>query len=194
MQGKGLINFLVVVITIACLYSLSFTFVTRKVERDAAAYAQGDITKEKAYLDSMAGEVVYNLGIAQYTYREAKGNEIALGLDLKGGMNVTMEVSLQELVRNLANSPTDEDFNKALENAEVRSRSSQDNYVSLFVDEFETLSPNTALASFFATKDNASHINANSSNAQVASFLQGEASNAIDASFKILRTRIDKFG
>ena len=194
MQGKGLIKFLVVAVAIACLYSLSFTFVTRKVERDAVAYAQGDMAKEKAYLDSMAGEVVYNLGIAQYTYREAKGNEIALGLDLKGGMNVTMEVSLQELVRNLANNPKDENFNKALENAEIQSRNSQNSYVSLFVDEFQKLSPNTSLASFFATKDNAAYVTANSSNGEVASFLQREASNAIDNSFKVLRTRIDKFG
>jgi len=194
MQGKGLIKFLVIVVTIACLYSLSFTFVTRKVERDAAAYAKGDIAKEKAYLDSMAGEVVYNLGIAKYTYREAKGNEIALGLDLKGGMNVTMEVSLQELVRNLANNPKDENFNKALENANVRSRNSQSGYVSLFVEEFKKLSPNTSLASFFATKDNTAYVKPNSTDAQVESFLQREASNAIDNSFKVLRTRIDKFG
>lgn len=194
MQGKGLIKFLVVVITIACLYSLSFTFVTRKVERDAAAYANGDIAKEKAYLDSMAGEVVYNLGIAKYTYREAKGNEIALGLDLKGGMNVTMEVSLQELVRNLANNPKDENFNKALENAEVRSKTSQSGYVSLFVEEFKKLSPSASLASFFATKDNSAYINANSTDGQVENFLQREAGNAIDNSFKVLRTRIDKFG
>lgn len=194
MQGKGLINFLVIAITIACLYSLSFTFVTRKVERDAAAYAQGDIAKEKAYLDSMAGEVVYNLGIAKYTYREAKGNEIALGLDLKGGMNVTMEVSLQELVRNLANNPKDANFNKALENAAVRSKSSQSGYVALFAEEFKKLSPNTSLASFFATKDNATHVNANTTDAQVESFLQRESTNAIDNSFKVLRTRIDKFG
>jgi len=183
MQGTGLIKFLVVVVAIACLYSLSFTFVTRKVERDAAAYAQGDMAKEKAYLDSMAGEVVYNLGVAKYTYREAKGQEIALGLDLKGGMNVTMEVSLQELVRNLANNPKDENFNKALENANIQSRSSQNNYVSLFVDEFQKLSPNVSLAGFFATKDNAAYVNANSSNAEVASFLQREAGNAIDNSF-----------
>ncbi|GGG90783.1 protein translocase subunit SecDF [Parapedobacter pyrenivorans] len=194
MQGKGLIKFLVVVVAIACLYSLSFTFVTRKVERDAAAYAKGDMTKEKAYLDSMAGEVVYNLGIAQYTYREAKGNEIALGLDLKGGMNVTMEVSLQELVRNLANNPKDENFNRALENANVRSKSSQSGYVSLFVEEFKKLSPNASLASFFATKDNTAHVKPNSTDAQVESFLQREASSAIDNSFKVLRTRIDKFG
>jgi len=194
MQGKGLIKFLVIVVTIACLYSLSFTFVTRKVERDAVAYAKGDFAKEKAYLDSMAGEVVYNLGIAKYTYREAKGNEIALGLDLKGGMNVTMEVSLQELVRNLANNPKDENFNKALENANIRSKNSQNGYVSLFVEEFKKLSPNATLASFFATKDNSAYVNANSTDGQVESFLQREATNAIDNSFKVLRTRIDKFG
>ncbi|MFC3197364.1 protein translocase subunit SecDF [Parapedobacter deserti] len=194
MQGKGLIKFLVVAVAIACLYSLSFTFVTRKVERDAAAYAQGDMAKEKAYLDSMAGEVVYDLGIAKYTYREAKGNEIALGLDLKGGMNVTMEVSLQELVRNLANNPKDENFNKALENAATRSKDSQAGYISLFVDEFKKLNPNTPLASFFATKDNTAHVKPNSTDSQVESFLQREANSAIDNSFKVLRTRIDKFG
>src|SRR3546814_4351988 len=117
------------------------------------------MVKKKGYLDLMAGEVVYNLVVATYTYREAKGQEIALGLDLKGGMNVTMEVSLQELVRNLANNPKDANFNKALENAYTQSRSSQSGYVSLFVDEFEKLSPNTSLASFFATKDNATYIN-----------------------------------
>lgn len=194
MQGKGLINFLVIIVTLACLYSLSFTFVTRKVERDAKAYAKGDIALEKAYLDSMAGETVYNLGVAKYTYREAKGNEIALGLDLKGGINVTMEVSLQELVRNLANNPKDENFNAALTNAEVRSKSSQSNYVRLFVEEFQKLSPGTPLAKYFATKDNAAHVGPNSTDAQIESWLQRESNNAIDNSFKVLRTRIDKFG
>lgn len=194
MQGKGLINFLVVIVTIACLYSLSFTFVTRKVERDAAEYAQGDIALEKAYLDSIAGEVVYDLGIAKYTYREAKGYEIPLGLDLKGGINVTMEVSLQELVRNLANNPKDENFNTALVNAEARTKNSQGSYVSLFVQEFKKLSPNVPLANFFATKDNAGNIQPNSSDAEVQAFLERESTNAIDNSFKVLRTRIDKFG
>jgi SecD/SecF fusion protein len=194
MQGKGLVKFLVIIVTLACLYSLSFTFVTRKVERDAAAYAGGDMSLEKAYLDSIAGEVVYNIGIAKYTYREAKGNEIALGLDLKGGINVTMEVSLQELVRNLANNPKDENFQTALVNAQTRSKSSQSTYVRLFVEEFKKLSPSTSLASFFATKDNAGSIQANSTDSQVESFLEKEATNAIDNSFKVLRTRIDKFG
>lgn len=194
MQGKGLINFLVIIVTLACLYSLSFTFVTRKVERDAKAYANGDIALEKAYLDSMASEVVYNLGVAKYTYREAKGNEIALGLDLKGGINVTMEVSIQELVRTLADNPNDEKFNQALVNAEERSKSSQVGYVRLFVEEFQKLFPGTPLATFFATKDNASHITANSTDAQVERFLERESVNAIENSFQVLRTRIDKFG
>lgn len=195
MQGKGLIYFLVVTITLACLYSLSFTFVTRSVEKDAKAYANGDIALEKAYLDSMAGETVYNLlGLQKYTYREAKGKELALGLDLKGGINVTMEVSLKELVQNLANNPKDENFNKALENAEARSKSSQTNYVSLFVEEFKKLSPNTRLATFFATKDNAAHVDPNTSDSQIENWLQRESNNAIDNSFKVLRTRIDKFG
>lgn len=194
MQGKGLINFLVIIVTLACLYSLSFTFVTRKVERDAAAYANGDIALEKAYLDSMAGEVVFDLGVAQYTYREAKGYEIALGLDLKGGINVTMEVSIQELVRTLANNPKDEKFNLALTNAEERSKSSQAGYVRLFVEEFQKLFPGTPLSTFFATKDNASQITTNSTDDQIAQFLERESNNAIENSFQVLRTRIDKFG
>lgn len=194
MQGKGLINFLVVLVTIACLYSLSFTFVTRKVERDAAAYAQGDMERERAYLDSMAGEVVYDLGIANYTYREAKANEIALGLDLKGGINVTMEVSLEELVRNLADNPTDPAFNEALSNAEARTKTGQGAFVDLFVEEFKKLNPNTPLATYFATKDNAASIQPTSTDNQVQSYLQREANSAIDNSFKVLRTRIDKFG
>src|SRR5690606_32238512 len=122
MQSKGLIQFLVAVVSLACLYFLSFTFVTRKVEKDAAAYAQGDMAKEKAYLDSMAGEEVYNLGIAKFTYREAKANELALGLNVKGGMNGTMEVALNELIANLPNNPKDPSYNKALETAVTKAK------------------------------------------------------------------------
>src|SRR5690606_7588854 len=118
MQGKGLIQFFTILLTAACLYSLSFTFVARKVELQAAEYANGDPIKEKAYLDSIADQPVYNLGFIDFTYLEAKEREIALGLDLKGGMNVTMEISLQELIKNLAGNPKDENFNQAITNAE----------------------------------------------------------------------------
>ncbi|PRD55959.1 protein translocase subunit SecDF [Sphingobacterium gobiense] len=194
MQSKGLIKFLVVVVSIACLYSLSFTFVTRKVERDAAEYAKGDMAKEKAYLDSIAGEEVYNLGVAKFTYREAKAHELALGLDLKGGMNVTMEISLDELIKNLANNPKDENFNKAIESALQKSKSVNRGLVELFVEEYKALGAGTPLATFFATTDNASLIKANSSDNEVRNFLDKEAGNAIENSFKVLRTRIDKFG
>lgn len=194
MQSKGLIKFLVAVLTVACLYALSFTFVTRKVERDAEAYAAGDISKEKAYLDSIAGEVVYNLGVAKFTYRECKSYELPLGLDLKGGMNVTMEISLDELIRNLANNPNDEKFNTSLEEAIKKSKASNNSVVDLFIEEYKASGAKASLASFFATKDNANFINNNSSEAEVKKFLQVEADNAIQNSFKVLRTRIDKFG
>src|SRR5690606_27604783 len=194
MQSKGLIKFLVAVVTLACLYSLSFTFVTRKVEKDAAAHAGGDLAKEKAYLDSISGEVVYNLGIAKYTYRECKALELPLGLDLKGGMNVTMEISLDELIRNLANNTKDEKFNTALHNAIQKSKSSNKHIVEIFIYEFKAYGSTIALASFFSTKDNAELIKATSSDANVKNFLQKEADNAIQNSFKVLRTRIDKFG
>ena len=194
MQSKGLIKFLVIVVSLACLYSLSFTFVTRKVEKDAAEYAKGDMAKEKAYLDSIAGEEVYNIGIAKFTYREAKSNEIALGLDLKGGMNVTMEIALNELVANLANNSKDANFNKALNNAVVKSKTSNTSFIDLFLDEYKATGSGTPIASFFATKDNASSIQATSSEGDVRNFLNKEADNAIQNSYKVLRTRIDKFG
>src|SRR5690606_16480548 len=135
MQGKGIIKFFIVVITLACLYSISFTFVTRNVEKNAAAYAQGDPQKEKAYLDSIADQPVFSLGIAEYTYQEAKEREIALGLDLKGGMNVTMEISLQELIRNLAGNPKDSNFDQALKNADERSTERQSENVTICGEE-----------------------------------------------------------
>ncbi|HUH18994.1 protein translocase subunit SecDF [Albibacterium sp.] len=194
MQGKGIIQFLIGIITLACVYSLSFTFVARSVEKDAAAYAKGDMQKERAYLDSVADLTAFNLGFAKYTYQEAKEREIALGLDLKGGMNVTMEISLQELIRNLAGDPKDTNFDEALKNAEIRTKESQADFVTLFGEEFKKLSPNVSFASFFATKDNVATINAQSSDEEVLSFLRSEANSAIDRSFNILRTRIDKFG
>ncbi len=194
MQSKGLIKFLVVIVTLACLYALSFTYFTRKVEREAASYAGGDIAKEKAYLDSIAGEPIYNLGFATFTYREAKAQELALGLDLKGGMNVTMEISLDELIQNLANNPKDEKFNQALSNAIKTSKTTNKSVVDLFIDEYKSSGASTSLATFFATSDNSNFIKTTSSDADVRKFLQKEADNAIQNSYKVLRTRIDKFG
>jgi SecD/SecF fusion protein len=193
MQGKGLIKFAAIALAIACLYSLSFTWIASKVEKDAKEFAKGDLAKERTYLDSMATQPVF--GFAKYvTYQYAKEREIPLGLDLKGGMNVTMEISLTDLVRNLSNNNTDQSFTTALRNAENRLKTSQKDFISLFGEEFEKLNPNGRLAPIFATKENAQNVKIDASNNDVLNFLRREATSAIDRSFNILRTRIDKFG
>lgn len=194
MQGKGAIRFFAIALSIACLYSLSFTFVANKVEGDAKEYAAGDPKLEKAYLDSMETEVVYNLGVAKFTYQECKQLQLNLGLDLKGGMNVTLEISLSDLVRSMANNNTDTTFNKAIRIAEARSAKSDGNFIDIFTAEYKKLAPNVKLASIFATKENAPRITYNSSDDDIIKVLKEESQGAIDRSFNILRTRIDKFG
>ncbi|MEO5912560.1 MAG: protein translocase subunit SecDF [Pelobium sp.] len=192
MQNKGIIKFAAIVLTLLSLYALSFTFVTNKVENDAKEFAQGDSIKEKRYLDSISNQPVYPL--FNHTFQYVKQREIPLGLDLKGGMNVTMEIELSDLLRSLANNPTDATFNQALKNAEGKLAKSQDGLISLFVSEYEALSPNGKLAIFFSTKENAADIKLTATNKEVKTFLDKQANSAVERSFNILRTRIDKFG
>lgn len=192
MQGKGFIKFMAILLGIVCVYSLSFNFVTSKVEKDAKAYAKGDPAKEKAYLDSMATVPVYP--VFGFNYQFCKGKEINLGLDLKGGMNVTMEISLGELVKSLANNTDDANFNKALSVAQTQLNAGGKDFIALFVTEFEKLSPDVKLANFFSNQDNAKTLSPNASNAEVKSYLSKEATSAIDRSFIIIRSRIDGFG
>ena len=192
MQGKGFIKFMAILLGIVCVYSLSFNLVTSKVEKDAKAYAKGDLVKEKAYLDSMAAVPVYP--IFGFDYQFCKGKEINLGLDLKGGMNVTMEISLGELVKSLANNTDDANFNKALSTAQTQLNAGGKDFISLFVNEFEKISPNVKLADYFANQDNAAQLKASASNSEVKTYLSKEAESAIDRSFFIIRSRIDGFG
>ncbi|MEJ7558359.1 MAG: protein translocase subunit SecDF [Pedobacter sp.] len=192
MQGKGFIKFMAILLGIVCVYSLSFNFVTSKVENDAKAYAKGDLSKEKAYLDSMATVEVYPL--FGFDYQFCKSKEINLGLDLKGGMNVTMEISLSELVKSLANNTDDANFNQALKTAQVQLNAGGKDYIGLFINEFERLSPNVKLADFFSNQDNATTLKADASNSDVKKYLSREATSAIDRSFDIIRSRIDGFG
>lgn len=194
MQSKGAIRFFAIALAIICIYQLSFTFVTNKIERDAKQFADGDPIKEKTYLDSLGAEPVYNILVKKYTYRECKEREINLGLDLKGGMNVTLEVSVIDLIRSMANYSKDPTLNKAIENAITAQKNSQKDFVSLFAEAFEKLDPNAKLAAIFATRDFQDRINFNSSNEDVLQVIREEADGAIDRSFEILRTRIDKFG
>ena len=192
MQGKGFIKFIAIVLAIVCAYALSFTLVSQSVEKKAANFSKGDLVKEKAYLDSMSTVKVYP--VLGFTYQEVKAKEINLGLDLKGGMNVTMEISLAELVKSLGGNSTDANFNKAIQQAQVQLNAGGKDFIKLFVDDFEKLNPGVKLAEYFSNQDNATRLKLNSSNSDVQKFLSDEAKSAIDRSFIILRSRIDGFG
>lgn len=197
MQSKAAIRFFAIVFALVCLYQLSFTWVTARVEKQAKEYAQGDEELERRYLDSIASEGVYNLLVKNYTYRECKDREINLGLDLQGGMNVTLEVSVVDLIRAMANHSTDPTFNAAIEKAIEMQKNSQEDFVTLFGKAFKSIDPNAKLASpaIFGTRELSNKINAfESTNEEVLAVIREEAENAIDRSFNILRTRIDKFG
>lgn len=195
MQNKGLINAFAILLALVCAYQLTFTFKARQVEKDAVEYAKGDKAKQLAYLDSMSGENVYNfLGLRKYTYKEVKGLEMNLGLDLKGGMNVTLEVSVVDLIRSLSNYSTDSTFNAALKRATQLQRNSQDDFVTLFGKAFEQVDPNASLAAIFNTLELKEKVKYNSTNAQVLDVIRKETDAAIDNAFNVIRTRIDRFG
>ncbi len=197
MQNKGAITLLAIALALVSLYQLSFTWKTNRIEKAAQEYAQGNPDKEKAYLDSIANQEVYNLlGIAQYTYKECKELELNLGLDLRGGMNVTMEVDVADVVRSLANYTPDAAFNEALQEAiKMRSTSPKD-FVTLFGEAFEKIAPNAQLASpnLFGTVELKDKIKIGATNKEVLDVIRTEADGAIDNTFNILRTRIDRFG
>ncbi|ASU33761.1 protein translocase subunit SecDF [Mucilaginibacter xinganensis] len=192
MQGKGVVKFFAILMAVVCIYQLSFTWVAHKVENDAQVYAKGDTTKAKAYLDSVSTQPVYPL--FKHNYQYVKQRELALGLDLEGGMSVTMQISLNELVKKLSNNNQDPAFNQALAAATVDGVTSQQDYITLFVDEYEKINPNGKLAAIFSTKDNQDHIKFNASNNEVESYLKDQAKTAVQQSYTILNTRIDQFG
>ena len=195
MQSKGAIKLFAIVLALVCLYQISFTLVTRSVEADAREYANGNPELEKNYLDSIGPKGVYNLGVKDYTYRECKERELNLGLDLKGGMNVTLEVSVVDLLRSMAGQNASEPvFVKAIDKAVEMQRNSNKDFVTLFGEAFAEADPNGSLASIFANIENQDKINFKSTNEQVLKVLREESDAAISRSFNILRTRIDKFG
>lgn len=194
MQSKGAVKFLAILFAIICLYHLSFTLVTWRQEKAALEATGGDPVKYKAYLDSLSTQTVYNLGVKKYTYQECKEKEINLGLDLKGGMNVTMEVGVQDLVRNMSNNPNDVTLNKAVETAMQMQQNSQEDFVTLFGRAFDQIAPGQKLAALYTTMDLQSRVNFNSTNPEVVKVIKQEADAAISRTYNILRTRIDKFG
>lgn len=195
MQNKGAIRMFAILLGLICVYQLMFTFKANQVEKAAKEYAKGDKQKEQIYLDSMSSEVVYNLlGLKKYTFKEVKELELGLGLDLQGGMNVTLEVSVVDVIKSLSNFSTDSTFTAALRLAVENQKKSQDDFVNLFGKAFEELSPGGKLASIFNTLELKDKIKYNSTNKEVLDVLHLETKVAIDNSFNIIRTRIDRFG
>lgn len=195
MQIKGAIRLLAIVLALVCFYQLYFTYKTSAVEKKAREYAQGDIEKETYYLDSVASEPVYNfIGLKKFTYREVKENEINRGLDLKGGMNVILEVSVEDLIRSLSNNSRDTIFTKALTMAKAEQENSQADFLDLFYEAFIKINPEAKLASIFNTLELKGKVDYNSSNEDVLKVLKAETESAIDNAFEILSTRIDHFG
>jgi len=195
MQNKGAILSFALLLAAVCLYQLSFTWKARQIENNAEEYANGDLNKEYVYLDSISGEVVYNfLGLKKFTYKEVKELELNLGLDLKGGMNVTLEVAVDDLIRSLSNYSNDSTFNAALARAKEMRKESQEDFVTLFGQAFEEIDPNARLASVFLTLELRDKININTTNEEVLDVIRSETNSAIDNAFNIIRTRIDRFG
>ena len=228
MQNKGAIRAIAIIFSLIFLYQLSFTVVTNIVEKRAAKYAAGKVESESAketigeymekykmdeavakaslkdtlernYLDSVSNLPVYNLLFKKYTYREAKEREINLGLDLRGGMNVTLEISVKDIIKALSHDSQDPTFLKAMELATQKQQASKGDFVDLFGEAFKETDPNASLANIFfmELKDkqiDGKNININSSNEDVLKVLKEESESAIDRSYQILRTRIDRFG
>ena len=187
MQNKGFVKFFAFALTLVCLFYLSFSFVTRH----HMAKAKEDPKGETHYLDSMQNEKVW---FGAYTLKQCREMEIGLGLDLKGGMNVILEVSVPDVVKALADNKVDEAFNKAVAEAAKQSITSQDDFITLFVKEYKNQAPNGTLAELFATQQLKDKVNTRSTDAEVEKVLREEVKAAIDNSYNVLRTRIDRFG
>jgi SecD/SecF fusion protein len=198
MQNRNFIKIFAILFAIVSLYQLSFTWIAGGVEDDAVAYAseypaEQQEAKEKFYLDSVNFEPVYDIFLTEYSYADCKARELNLGLDLKGGMNVTLEVMVIDVVKALSNNSKDSVFNTAIANTLDSQKNSQDDFVTLFGVEYEKLSPDNGLAVIF-TAQLKDKVKINATNNEVVAVLIAEVEDAISRSFNILRSRIDRFG
>lgn len=194
MQNKGALQFLAIMLALACAFQLSFTLVTRNVQNKAKEATAGNAQAEQAYIDSMKSQVVYNLGLFNYTYAECLEREINLGLDLRGGMNVTLEIAVEDVLRALSNNSADPAFNQALAQAKADQANSREDYITLFANAYSKIAPDGRLSAIFGTYDLREKITPESSNDQVLEVLRSESESAISNSFNVLSNRIDRFG
>ena len=185
MQNKGIVIVMAVLMTLASIFYLSFSFATKYYDSEAAKLK--DPVAQQDYKDS-----VKYLGI--YSYQKCLETQIGLGLDLKGGMNVILEVSVPDVVETLADHKTDAAFVKSMKEAKAEEETSQKDFITLFINAYHKNAPGHRLAEVFATQQMQGKVNAQSSDSEVEKALRAECSSAIDNSFNVVRTRIDKFG
>ena len=190
MQNKGLVRILAVCLALVCAFYLSFSLVTNHYDKAAKEYADGDAVKEYQYLDSIAAKKVW----FGYTLKECREKEINLGLDLKGGMNVTMEVSVPDILDALSGHNETPNYKEALALAKQKQKSSGTDFVTLFVESYREIDPEGQLASIFSTFELKDKVTLTSTNAEVEKVIREEVDGAIQNSFNVLRTRIDRFG
>jgi SecD/SecF fusion protein len=208
MQGKGLVRFFLILMTIVTLFQFLLTIPTTTVEKNAEAYAlkaKAKAVKDKnaayktaraAYLDSMSTEVVFDLkGLKKYTYQDLKGQQLAMGLDLKGGMSVVLQVDLEDFIRSLASNAGNQEFERALKKASLDQRQTQDNYVTLFARAYAEISGDKPLANLFSRTDALKEeIKSGDPNQKVISVLKQKADQTAELTFRLLKERIDKLG
>ncbi|MDE6355149.1 MAG: protein translocase subunit SecDF [Prevotella sp.] len=189
MQNKGIVKFIAAALMLVCIFYLSFSFVTRHYESKAAAMGE---KAGQEYLDSIMNEKVWFFNI--YSFKQCREMEIGLGLDLKGGMNVILEVSVPDVVAVLADHKTDYAFVKSMQEAKKDEETSQDDFISLFIKRYKQNAPGHRLAEIFATQQMKGKVSTQSSDAEVEKALREEVQSAVDNSFNVVRNRIDKFG
>jgi len=198
MRNKSGVITLTILISALCIYYLSFTFVSRGIQEDATAHATAngitDNLKKQQFLDSVWNEPVYNLLGLSYTYKKIKESELNLGLDLQGGMHVTLEVSPVEIIKGLSGNSKDATFIGALNAAKQAVKGTQLNFVDEFYGAFRKDDPNKKLSTVFVTAANSNRFTLSSSDQDILDIINEEVNNAVDRSFNILRTRIDRFG
>jgi SecD/SecF fusion protein len=196
MQNRGLVKFFAILFALVSIYQLSFTFVSHNVENDAKIFAKGNSEKELKYLDSIGKEKVFSLGFTDFTYNEVKDKKINKGLDLEGGINVQLQISVKDIVKGLSNNSKNPVFNQALSNA-TKNRQGNEDYLDVFFREFETASAGTTkLASpeIFANKTLGDEINFKMTDDETKKVIRRKVDESIESAFEVLRKRIDKFG
>ena len=196
MQNRGLIKFFAILFALVSIYQLSFTFVSHKIESDAKTYANGNSEKELKYLDSIGKEKVFNLGFTDFTYNEVKDKKINKGLDLEGGINVQLQISVKDIIKGLSNNSKNPVFNQALAEATKNRQGNQD-YLDVFFAEFEKAADGKIKLSspdIFANKILGDEVNFKKTDDEVKKVIRRKVDESIESAFEVLRKRIDKFG